>query len=291
MSECMLNGALTFVQRRCPLCGAESSNTLFTDVNRREGMDVAATVVRCTTCSMHYLNPAPDATSLDVLYTSGVVDPVGLDVAPVELAMMGTDQQLRPRQLARAVSGLLRGHPHDWPDEPGNGRSILDFGCLDGSKLVHWYRRDWQVAGIDLNQQAIAVARKRLPTGQFWCGDVLSMNISDRFDIIRSDNVIEHLVDPIAYLQALTHLLKPGGYLRVFVPNVLSLCTQVFRQYSSVYWMPFHLNLFSPITLREAFHKVGLCHTTCHTFTPLGAWNWTQRQFLLSPGFNRREPS
>ena len=145
---------------------------------------------------MRYLNPAPDAALLTSLYSDGTVDPVALDVLAVQPMPRTLTPVGRLRSVARLINGLLRGHPHDWPAESGEGHSILDFGCHSGGKLTYWYQRGWRVAGIDLNQQAIQVAQRRFPDGRFWCGDLLELDIAERFDFIRSDNVVEHLLDP-----------------------------------------------------------------------------------------------
>jgi SAM-dependent methyltransferase len=277
-----------FNNRNCPLCESGKSVKIFTDVNRREGLPIEATLIECQICSMRYLNPVPDAASLALLYTQGVIDPVGTDamqVAPVSRALPRSSLL---RSGLRTLNGWIRGHPHDWPEAEGQGRTILDFGCHDGSKLIFWYQRGWQIAGIDLNESAIEVAKQRFPEGLFWCGDLLDLEIAERFDFIRTDNVVEHLLDPVAYLKALAKLLKPGGALRIFVPNGRSLSVRLFGRYSYIYWMPFHLNLFSPKTLRLAMGQAGFTGIDCMTFAPLGSWVQTQRQALSAPGFRRR---
>jgi 2-polyprenyl-3-methyl-5-hydroxy-6-metoxy-1,4-benzoquinol methylase len=98
---------------------------------------------------------------LTLLYSDGTVDPVALNPVTVQ----PVDRTLAPighlRAIVRSINGLLRGHPHDWPEASGEGHSILDFGCFDGGKLVYWYQRGWRVAGIDLNQQALQVAEEK----------------------------------------------------------------------------------------------------------------------------------
>lgn len=277
--------------RSCPVCQGTAHRVLFSDFNRREGFSVTATLVECQHCGMRYLNPVPDAASLAQLYSDGSVDPVCTDPDQVQPVSRTAPTMSPLRSVVRTVNGWLRGHPHDWPDEDGHGRNILDFGCHDGAKLTYWYQRGWQVAGIDINEQAIEVARRRFPGGQFWCADLVALDISERFDFIRADNVLEHLLDPMAYLTALVNLLKPGGQMRIFAPNGAALSARLFGRYSAVYWMPFHLNLFEPQTLSLAMGKAGLANVECSTFTPLGSWTWTQRQALLKPAFNRRPPS
>jgi len=278
---------INFVDRRCPLCGSAQYKIAFSDINRREGLPITGILVECDECKMHYLNPIPNGQSLVQIYRNGWADPVTIDPRQVQsVPRIPTGIPLLC-SIVRLFNGLLRGHPHDWPEESGRGRKILDFGCLDGSKLISWYQRGWQVAGIDLNLKAIEVAKRRFPDGQFWYGDLMELDISERFDFVRADNVIEHLIDPKEYLLRLVKLLKPGGYLRVYVPNGAALSTRLFGRYSAVYWMPFHINFFTKQTLMQILNKAGLSNVVCNTFNPIGSWSWTQRQLLLKPGFNK----
>jgi len=240
---------------------------------------------------MRYVNPVPDPASLSRLYSDGSIDPVRTNAAERRPEVRSAPASSRLKWALHSLNDWLRGHPHDWPDEEGASRRILDFGCHDGEKLVRLYRRGWDVAGIDLNEHAIAAARVRFPDGKFWCGDLLTLRIDDRFDCIVSDNVVEHLLDPVAYLAALANLLKPGRELRIFVPNGAALSARIFGRHSAVYWMPLHLNLFTKESLIRSLEKAGLTEVRCDTFTPIGSWTWTLRQALLRPGYNRHPPS
>jgi SAM-dependent methyltransferase len=290
----MLPYPLQSVRRSCPLCGEDCPRRLFSDVNRREGLSISGTMVECQSCRMRYLNPAPSAAGLAELYRLGCVDPVcegetdGNHFAQSAGWQLGNGTR---RAILHRLNGTLRGHPHDWPEEDGVGRNILDFGCHSGDKLLRWYHCGWSVAGIDPNEKAIALARRRFPAGKFWCGDLLNVDIPERFDFIRSDNAVEHLLDPLAYLRALRRLLKPGGRIRIFVPNGQGFTARMVGRYSCVYWIPFHVSVFSVSTLRQALEKAGFQQVQCFAFAPVGSWTHTLRQLLLAPGFNRRPRS
>ncbi|WP_159788341.1 class I SAM-dependent methyltransferase [Sodalinema gerasimenkoae] len=102
---------------------------------------------------------------------------------------------------------------------------ILDAGCGTGvgtEYLVH-LNPQAQVTGIDLSDEAIAVARERcrrsgaervrLQNLSIYEGDQLETT----FDYINCVGVLHHLPDPIAGIQALASRLKPGGLMHVFV--------------------------------------------------------------------------
>lgn len=270
--------------RRCPVCGAEDHRPVLSDINRREGLDISCTLVRCYGCGTDYLNPAPTPESLDRLYSTGFVDPLG------DSSSVDTLWQDRKRSLAYRMNELLRGHPHDWPMTDTVPAKILDFGCFDASKLMPFHQAGWRVAGIDLNEPAISRARTHMPEGDFWCADLLDIQIEERFDYIRSDNVIEHLLEPLPYVSALKELLLPGGRIRIFVPNGRALSIRLFGKYSAMYWMPFHLTMFTASSLSRLLERSGFQDIECSTFSPVGSWSWTQQQLLRRPGF-KNDPS
>jgi 2-polyprenyl-3-methyl-5-hydroxy-6-metoxy-1,4-benzoquinol methylase len=286
-----LTSSVEYVHLSCPICASEENRTIFSDVNRREGLTISGTLVECQNCFMRFLSNVPDKRYLSDLYHEGSVDPVSLDLDGIKPVSRDFHQEFNLRWVFSKFNALLRRDPHNLPNQFGQGQTILDFGCHDGSKLIHWYKRGWNVAGIDLNRQAIDVAQLRFPDGKFWCGDVLDIPIESRFDCIRADNVFEHLFDPMLYLKHLFSLLKPGGRLFIYVPNGNAFSARLLGRYSSIYWMPFHLNLFTKKTMSFTLKQVGFKHVQCKTYSPSGSWNWSLRQRVLRPGFNRRVPS
>jgi SAM-dependent methyltransferase len=82
------------------------------------------------------------------------------------------------------------------------GKQVLDFGCGSGP-----YRRRLEGAGarwigLDLFGEAMTV-----------CGDGHCLPFRDEcFDIVLSEAVFEHLVDPRAAAQEIGRVLRPGGY-------------------------------------------------------------------------------
>jgi len=75
---------IDFIPWPCPVCGGADNQPVLTDINRRQGLPIFATLVECQNSGMRYLNPAPDAASLAQLYSDGSVDPVTLDPVTVQ---------------------------------------------------------------------------------------------------------------------------------------------------------------------------------------------------------------
>jgi SAM-dependent methyltransferase len=65
---------------------------------------------------------------------------------------------------------------------PG-ARTLLDVGCGSGHHLRHL--REWyEVAGLDLSPELLAVARARLPGAELHRGDMADFELGRRFDVV-----------------------------------------------------------------------------------------------------------
>jgi 2-polyprenyl-3-methyl-5-hydroxy-6-metoxy-1,4-benzoquinol methylase len=78
-------------------------------------------------------------------------------------------------------------------------------------------------------------------------------------------DVLEHTFEPLATLQQVNELLKPGGMIACTVPNERSLDRYLFGATWVGYDTPLHLTVFSPDTLRRMLHKAGfqVLHMQC----------------------------
>lgn len=92
--------------------------------------------------------------------------------------------------------------------------SFFDFGMGWGNWLMSCKALGCQVAGCELSPERVAYAAAHgIP-------NIPYEKLSDhQFDFINTDQVLEHVADPLPILQKLVPQLKPNGYLRICVPN------------------------------------------------------------------------
>lgn len=96
--------------------------------------------------------------------------------------------------------------------------SVLDAGCGAGRVAIELARRGYRAAGVDLDDELLAYARRRSPELDWWCADLATMDLGRRFDVIvQAGNVInfcrpEHRGAVVA---AAARHLEPGGRLVV----------------------------------------------------------------------------
>jgi 2-polyprenyl-3-methyl-5-hydroxy-6-metoxy-1,4-benzoquinol methylase len=149
---------------------------------------------------------------------------------------------------------------------------VLDVGCSTGGFLYHLnqaapghyttYGTDVAHGALDYAEsRGVTVIRQNFLSGQF---------PEREFDAITFWAVLEHVVNPRAFLERARELLAPEGTCLVLVPNIESLATRILgAKYR--YILPQHLNYFSTRTLERLAVACGfkvISRTTTH-FNPL----------------------
>lgn len=101
--------------------------------------------------------------------------------------------------------------------------NVLDLGCGTGYGSACLAQRSKYVLGIDINLDAIKYAsshykRKNL---EFKKCDIFETGIfKEKYDLICSFEVIEHLTDPKKYLKIIKNSLNPYGVVLISTPNI-----------------------------------------------------------------------
>lgn len=115
-----------------------------------------------------------------------------------------------------------RMHPLHWV--PKDARSLLDVGCNGGDLLadVRLMMPRLELAGVDVNAQALVVARERLPDVEIHQAGAESLPFADgRFDVVTCIEVLEHVPSELrrGALAEIHRVLAPGGLLLLRVPH------------------------------------------------------------------------
>ena len=100
----------------------------------------------------------------------------------------------------------------------GGRQTLLDVACGTG-KHLELLREHYDVAGLDLDPELLAIARERLPGVELYEGDMTDFELGRRFDVVTClfssigyVLTVERLHDAIA---AMARHLEPGGLLVV----------------------------------------------------------------------------
>jgi len=167
-------------------------------------------------------------------------------------------------------------------------RSFLDVGCGEGFALAYFANKNFQVRGLDFSSAGI---RKQNPafiecveTGNLF--DLLEKKFlhSQKYDVILLQNVLEHVVDPLALLQLVKQLLEPSALVIITVPNDFSLTQKYLLAKGCIdyeFWVcpPDHLSYFDYESLQSILIHSGYIVRDLISDFPI---DW----YLFHPGSN-----
>jgi ubiquinone/menaquinone biosynthesis C-methylase UbiE/uncharacterized protein YbaR (Trm112 family) len=98
------------------------------------------------------------------------------------------------------------------------GRLVLDVGAGSGRHSYQAHRFGARVIAVDVGD-AINVARRNLPTEVVTIqADAEVLPFEDAaFDLVMAIGVLHHLPDPRRALKSLVRLVRPGGYIQIYL--------------------------------------------------------------------------
>jgi SAM-dependent methyltransferase len=102
------------------------------------------------------------------------------------------------------------------------------------------------------------------------------IQIREKFDLVLSNQVLEHLYNPFNYIKNLKKILKKNGYIFISVPLVNNVHGEEYGFYTSGYHINFLIELAKKFNLKVInYGQFG--SAKCMTYTMLGHWlNYNQ---------------
>lgn len=265
----------------CPVCGFEENNLMMR--NLVDNVFLVApgqwNLYQCKGCKSVYLNPRPDQGTIHKAY--GVYYTHDAPAEDNSLKNNSNFNRLLWRMLAngyynhhygtrrvpslRFGAWLLSLYPRfrksararfRYLPKPEPGQKLLDVGCGNGDFLSIAEEIGWQVKGVEPDIKALEVTRSR---GLEVIHGSLDEIVYSRelFDVITMSHVIEHVHNPLTFVELAYECLKPGGILYVDTPNIGSVSAKRFGSNWRGIETPRHLVIFSQVGLESALKVVG----------------------------------
>jgi SAM-dependent methyltransferase len=98
----------------------------------------------------------------------------------------------------------------------GPGTTVLDVGCGTGGFCELAAARGAAVHGVDARADRIAVARRRMPSGDFRVAFIEQLPWADEsFDVVAGFNAFQYALDVELALREARRVARPGGRLAV----------------------------------------------------------------------------
>jgi SAM-dependent methyltransferase len=226
----------------CPLCGCKDlavyrdgadGNLSSSDLGSSRQEIAHGKILLCRACRFGFRRLRPSEAELSSLYRE-------LDPRMYEQESLG-----RWKTAARHLKIVQR---------YTIGSRLLDVGCASGSFLCCAADAGWSVLGLEPAEVLCNKARQRL--GNRGKVHRVSLQQADlppaSFDVVTLWDVLEHVPDPITFLERCAALLKPGGFLFANVPDLDSLPARLLRERWPLL-LAEHLNYFT----RESLKRCG----------------------------------
>jgi SAM-dependent methyltransferase len=219
----------------CLLCARGGRRLLFTKRGWR--------FVRCDGCGLVSLDPLPTPAAVaahhEASYARGAyaafaaADDVRATIARHRLA------RLRPAAA-----------PGPW----------LDVGCSTGAFVAAAAGAGLDAEGLELSPTAVRQARARgLVVHE---GAVEAFTPTRRYGVVTAFDVVEHLLDPPAFVGRVAGWLAPGGLLALTLPDIASPTARLLGR-TWFYWAPpDHVHYFTPATATRLVAEAGFDQVT-----------------------------
>jgi 2-polyprenyl-3-methyl-5-hydroxy-6-metoxy-1,4-benzoquinol methylase len=227
----------------CPLC----KNSAFEPhLNARDYFLTSEpfTIVRCLSCHFLFTSPRPEKKEIEKYYKSESY----ISHSDSKRGLVNKIYQAVRNRTLNEKATWIAGHKKQ-------GR-VLDVGAGTGHFLHTMTKKGYSVAGVEPEEDARKVAKKRFDLILY--NDIKSLpNQEKRFDVITLWHVLEHVHELDATLNKIRSLMADQGILVVAVPNPQSYDARYYGKYWAAYDLPRHLYHFTQDTITKFLKPYG----------------------------------
>jgi 2-polyprenyl-3-methyl-5-hydroxy-6-metoxy-1,4-benzoquinol methylase len=217
----------SFTDKRafCPICGQQTNNLVFTTANNFN-------LYRCQKCRHVFVFPLPTAQDLSLAYEN----------FPFLTEKLSPT---RAKSITKDLYKIIKKFNK-------NTNLIVEIGSSTGYILFGFKERGYQVVGSDFSAAAADLAKEYYAV-PVYSGEFPPEEFLGKADVVILHHVVEHVLDPVSFLEKAAAFLRNNGLLVVAVPNLNSIGFKFFKYNYPVVSPPFHLHYFNKKSLLAAF--------------------------------------
>ncbi len=204
----------------------------------------------CEDCGTLFQCPRPPIDSFEAFYRDSASSRYWAEEFFPAVAEARREKIFRPRVERLAELCASKGIVVD---------NLVDVGAGYGIFLDEW-RRCFPDAGLLAVEPSVALARECRAKGFAVVEDIVE-NVEGHdecADLVVCFEVLEHVYDPLAFIQVLIHLARPGGYVFVSTLGVDGFDIQMLWEKSNSIFPPHHINFLSVAGFQNLFERAGL---------------------------------
>jgi 2-polyprenyl-3-methyl-5-hydroxy-6-metoxy-1,4-benzoquinol methylase len=260
--------------RACPICQAQAQGGYRYQQmhDLLESLPGEWAFRQCCRCESLFLDPRPNVASIQKAYSSYFTHSSGTENYVADngesffwkLANGYMNAKFGSRRspalgmgklLVPLIFPLRQQLDYFYRVLPRTQGRVLDIGCGNGVFLLRAKAAGWEAVGFE--PDPVAAQAVRQSGFKVYERDLGQLSNDGLFDVITLSHVIEHVHEPLLFMEQIRGLLKSGGQLWLATPNISS---PGHRWYGRS-WLgldpPRHLALFSPNALRELLNRAG----------------------------------
>lgn len=242
----------------CPICSAAMKFHLKGRDWLYKTTDAEFDVYKCRGCGLEQILPQPSFGEIKSFYPQTYYsydtdsEKKGLLTALREKIIEVSYQKDAKKDILYYLSFLVKGLFYGLPLKPMGGNNFLDIGCGDGYNLKVMSRYGWNTYGFEIGEKG----RK---DNIYYDTDISQVDFGQaKFDFIRIWHVLEHVRDPLAFMEKVSSLVSDNGIICIGIPNAGSLYAKLFGRYWYNRDIPRHLVNYNPRNAARLCEKFGL---------------------------------
>lgn len=241
------------LRKRCPLCYHE--NTKFTQLAVRDYKGIPCYIGDCEKCGFVFSYKHLSEESLSTNYRNYSTKIRGIDTNSFES---------RKKLFLKRAGWFALDRYNFLKNYIQGSKTVIEIGCNDGANLYPFHQNGFKVAGFDLDEDSLKIGREfGIDLRSEDCFDYLDKN---KTDIIILSHFLEHLIDPLNFLNSLHNKLETGSLVFVEVPGIRHPQWINWKAGILPYFQYEHLQCFERATLVAMMERAGFECLNCDEF-------------------------
>lgn len=164
-------------------------------------------LLECQRCGLQFIRPLPDAESLSKIYSdyykAWAIEKYGQEIS-----------KMKTKTFKNYISKI---------NQYISAGKLLDIGCATGELMSVAQENGFDAYGVEISPQGINKCKELFGENKIVAGNLKTTDFPpDFFDIVTLCDVIEHVSDPVTFLDIIYRILKPKGLLMIATPDTLS---------------------------------------------------------------------
>ncbi len=223
---------------KCYICNNKLND------NFKIGVSNTFSYLLCKKCGAGTLFPKPDSKTIYNLYNK-------------KTYFKNLSAPIRNNLLQWFITRRIFKTPSEWIAENFEPAKVLDVGCGNGEFVKYLQNKGWDVYGTDLSPEAVKnsshlVGKERIRVGVFH-----KQEFNQKYDMVSFWHVLEHIDNPLEYLNKANKILRKNGVVVAESPNFDSINLNLFRKFYSWIMVPDHVIYYNERAVRVLAQKTG----------------------------------